>query len=388
MQRRFYMSEGGTVILILIGVVGLIVLILTAILIKVKRRRQLTEKWDLSEETETLAKGAHGERTIQGVTYNFKHFRGTDKAPPYFRVNIPCVSQGEFKLTYESDFDRFFKRMGICLELNTNDPEFDNTFFINTNKISFSRDFLSKGENRDVIKELFAMGFNQLMLDEKGMTLTWQKYPRRQQVPIALMEAAVSKLLLLVNSVPHSDFFRPEDQSGWKFKRAAVFVLAGLATISGLVTTIIGTTSFEPLDGGKVFADSFLYIVPLFVLFVWVSVQVLKGRSNSHYELIAVLLIALTAVPLAGFGWYATLNGALDKNEASVHTVEVIRKYYTRSKNNYNYYMEVQSWREGRGSEKFGVSRRFYDDLQPGKVPVGITTKPGAFEHEWLVGFE
>ena len=86
----------------------------------------------------------------------------------------------------------------------------------------------------------------------------------------------------------------------------------------------------------------------------------------------------------ARFGYDTYLNGALDNGHPAVHQVMVIKKYYTKDKNNFSYYAVVQSWRE-RSEEKLKISRRFYDYLHPGSSRITVTTKPGKFGFEWIV---
>jgi WD40 repeat protein len=145
---------------------------------------------------------------------------------------------------------------------------------------------------------------------------------------------------------------------------------------------------YKPLDQGKVFVDSLKFSLPLLVLFTWFSIRLLKGRSSSHREFIAVFFIALFAFPLAGFGYSGFLNGALDDSPPAVHQVIVLNKYYSRSKNNYTYYAVVNSWRKPESTEKLNISKSFYNYLQPGSSTITITTKPGKFGFEWIVELE
>ena len=124
------------------------------------------------------------------------------------------------------------------------------------------------------------------------------------------------------------------------------------------------------------------------LLFTWFSIRLLKGRSSSHRELIAVFFIALFAFPLAGFGYRGFLNGALDDGPAAVHQVIVLNKYYSKSKNSYTYYAVVNSWRKTESTEKLRISKSFYNYLNPGSSTITVTTKPGRFGFEWIVDLE
>ncbi|MCP4219202.1 MAG: hypothetical protein GY765_31495 [bacterium] len=382
------MASNMRLIVIVVSIIILIVtLAVTVFLVARKRKRQAEQDGQQGKGADTIPRGASGEDSFEGTFYSYKHFRGTDKAPPYFQITIPCSSDGTFTITPETAFDRFFKKFGICLEMETHDKTFDDKFFIHTDKIPFTRSFLEKSANRRSIRELFELGFNNLKHDGNVLTVTWQKFPRRQLMEKAVINRAVAFLAALGPELTKTHTYETEDTSNWKMKRLVAFVLPGLLLVSGLVTMILGLISFKPLDGGRMFASSLLYGLPLFVVFVWFAIGLLKGRSSSHKELVAVFFIALFAFPLAGFGYKVFLNGKLDNEPATVHEARVVNKYYSRNKSSYTYYGVVESWRENVATEKIKISKHLFNKLDPGESVLTITTKPGKFNFEWLVNY-
>jgi hypothetical protein len=378
------MKEETLLPIIMIGVIIIIFIIIALGVSKtIKRRRQ--QQAEFAEGPEMVAKGASGEGTYEGTTYRYKHFRGTDKAPPYFSITIPCTSSGAFTITPETKFDRFFKKLGVCVEIDTHDPGFDDTFYINTNTIPFTRSFLEKSVNRRSIQALFDLGFNHLKHDGQTLTLTWRNFPRRTQMEVETMEKAVAQLVEQGRNLAKITSFETPEPSTWKLKRLFAFAFPILLAVTGIAAMIIALSTYKPLDKGKLFVDSLKYSLPLLVLFTWFSLRLLKGRSSSHRELITVFFIALLAFPLAGFGYRGFLNGALDDSPPAVHQLIVLKKYYKRSKNKYKYYAVVNSWRKPETTERLRIKKSFYNYLQPGSSTISITTKPGKFGYEWIV---
>ncbi|MGD2092757.1 MAG: hypothetical protein PVH61_41715 [Candidatus Aminicenantes bacterium] len=378
------MKEETLLPIIIIGIVIIILVVVTLVILKVIKRRR-HQQAEFAGGPEMVAKGASGEGTYEGTTYRYKHFKGTDKAPPYFSIMIPCTSSGAFSITPETKFDRFFKKLGVCVEIDTHDAGFDDAFYINTNTIPFTRSFLEKSENRRSIQALFQLGFNYLKHDGQNLTITWRNFPRRTQMEVETMEKAVALLAEQGGSLAKITTYEMQEPTTWKQKRLFAFAFPILLAITGITALIIGLSQYRPLDSGKVFVDSFKFSVPLLVLFVWFSIRLLRGRSSSHRELIAVFFISLFAFPLAGFGYRGFLNGALDDSPAAVHQVIVLNKYYSRSKNNYTYYAVVNSWRKPESEEKLRISKSFYNYLQPGSSTITVKTKPGKFGFEWIV---
>ena len=179
-----------------------------------------------------------------------------------------------------------------------------------------------------------------------------------------------------------------EENAGWKQKRFLAFALPSILLAAGITGLILGLINYRPLDKGALLLDSFKYSLPLLVLFIWGAIKLLKGRSSSHRELMAASAIALFGFIFAGIGGEMTLNGLLDKSQASVHQAKVINKYYSKKKNNHSYYAVVESWRTDHYSEKIKVNSHFYQKLQPGQSTMVITTKPGALGFEWLVDYQ
>lgn len=378
----------ATILIIVIVSVLLIfsVGILLAVLAK-RRRNNKKEEEFVTTGAETIPKGSSGERTYEDVTYHYKHFRGTDKAPPYFSITIPCTSSGAFKIAHETKFDRFFKRMGVCVEIETHDPEFDDTFYITTETIPFTRASLEKSENRGFIKELFALGFNNLKHDGKSIVLTWNRFPRKQLMEIPVMEKAVALLAGMGRNLSKVSTYKSDESTAWKRKRLLAFVVSGFLLVSGFAAMIAGLISYKPLDPGTMFLGSLAFSIPLLILFTWTALNLLRGRSSSHRELIAVFLISLFAFPLAGFGYRVFFNGALDDKPSSVRQAEVVRKYWTKNKNSTSYYAVVQSWRPNRDEEKLKVSKSFYNQIQVRATTITVTTKPGKFGYQWIVNY-
>ncbi len=369
---------------VLIVVLIVFVTIISIIVYVVRKQKAKTI---ILREQGVFEKGARGNGSYQGVDYSYIHFQGGKNAPPYFKVSVECPSTGEFKITRETGFDRFFKRLGICVELETNDREFDDAFFITTNTEGFTREYFRKSDKRRFVTEIFANGFNEVKHDGKKMIATWKSFPRGMTMEIKTVEEIAAALGHLAGDIPNIYEQESAKNIGWKQRRFFAFAVPGFLLAAGIAGLIIGLTIFRPLDEGKVILDSFKYSIPLLILFLWFAVQLLRGRSSSHRELMGVFALSLFGFIAAGMGGEITLNGWLDKSKPVVHEVKVIDKYSTRSKNSRSYHVVVESWRKGQYSEKLSVRRSFYDNLDPGQSTMIITTKAGKFGFEWLVEY-
>lgn len=380
MRADSFIEMMPVLIVVLVVVVALVSIIVLAV------RKQKAKNTALREQG-FLEKGAKGNGTIQGVDYSYIHFQGGHNAPPYFKVSVECSSTGDFKITRETGFDRFFKRLGICVELETNDREFDDAFFITTNTEGFTREFFRKSDKRRLVTGVFAEGFNEVMHDGKKIVATWKSFPRGRNMEIKTVEEIAAALGQLADDIPNIYEQESAENIGWKQRRFFAFAVPIFLLVAGIVGLVMGLTTFSPLDEGKVILDSLKYSIPLLILFLWFAVQLLRGRSSSHRELMGVFILSIFAFIIAGMGGEMTLNGWLDKSKPVIHEVKVINKYYTRNKNSYTYHVVLESWRKDRYSEKLTVRRGYYDNVDPGQSTMSITTKAGKFGFEWLVEY-
>jgi hypothetical protein len=206
---------------------------------------------------------------------------------------------------------------------------------------------------------------------------------------LEVMEKAVAQLDGPVRSLAEIPTFKRPNSAVQELKRFLAYALPGLVLVTGLAAGVIGILKYPPLDGDKVFLNSLLFSTPLFFLFTWFSVHLLKGRSTSHRELIGIFLFSLVVFPVAGKGYNIFFNGVLDHGPPEIHRVAVLQKNTVRADGDESYYAVVQSWREDtvEPTEKLEISRDLYQSLEPGSSTMTITTKPGAFGFEWLVRY-
>ncbi|MGE5343470.1 MAG: hypothetical protein ACM3SY_18530 [Candidatus Omnitrophota bacterium] len=333
-----------------------------------------------------IPSGSEEQGQYQGISYAYKHYPGSKNSPPSFMVviNCPSPSTGAFKVTRETGFDRFCKHLGLCVELNTNDPEFDDMFYITTNMLYFTRQYLDDAEKRRLIRNIFDKGFNEVKFEGQTITATWHSFPRGNTMDIKTVEEIVAALSGMSTNIPYAT--EPE-AAPWKSKRVFAFAIPILLLVTGVICLIVGLSSYLPLDTGKVFMDSLKYSVPLWIIFVWMAIQLLKGRSSSHREALAVFILSIFAFSIGSFGIETTLNGVMDAQSPCTHVVNVMEKYSVRGKHSYSYYAVVRSWRAGESTEKLKIHKSLYHDLNPGISKMGITTKPGHFGFEWLVNY-
>ncbi len=358
------------------------------LVIKRKSQRGLGSKKEApTAETNQLR---HGRWSGQAgnVDYKYQFTRGSKNHPPSLKISVECKSPGSFQIKKETAFDRFFKKIGLCKEIQTQDEQFDKKYYISSDTVPFTTYFFSKSKNRQVVDQLQGMGFNEVVHNGKEMMVRCVPFRPKSGYDVSRLDQAATLLNELTQNIPLAPSPETFSDTPWKRNRILAFAVPILLDIIAFTALIVGLVTYRPLDGFPLVLESLKYSVPSLVFFTWFAFQLLKGRSSSHREFIVVFMLSIFGFLMAGAGGAVFLNGYLDKSDPMLHETVVVDKYISRSDKSKSYYMRVQSWRPGEKTERVRVSYSEYRRIEPDKTEVSVTTRSGRFGYEWLVGFE
>ena len=348
-----------------------------------RRMNQLAQ----SLSTKAIIAGEKYVGTSEGLDYYYQYYPGSKNQPSYFKVGVSCFSRGEFQLTRENPGDRFFRNLGICCEIQTGDPAFDREFYIQTDHVAFASAYFAQEDKRRTAEELFRMGFNKITHNGRILEVYQSPYSLSDRLNEEFILATVSPIKTLIKNIPQ-DF--PQDYMAgipsWKMRRHICYGIGILSLAAGFFLLVFSSSSYKPLDEWDVFVFSLKYSLPSFVLVMMVVVQLIKGRSSSHRELLTIFFICLFGVPMTVDGAVTVMNGYGDTASVRGHRCRIIDRYTTHSKSSTYYYIQVESWRKERTRETLDVPSSVYDRAFPGKI-MDISTKPGRYGFEWLVGY-
>lgn len=353
----------------------------TLMIVLVRKKKHL-----FRGKPEKLEVGKKGEGTVGGITYVFAYSAGSKNTPASFRVSIPFRSDGSFRLARETKFDRFFRRIGITNEIRTFDRAFDDRFYIYTNRTTFSRSIFRSPECRKAAMEIYDLGFLTIAHDGKTLSAVMAPFRGDREIDTPLLEEIVARLALLAKPGPIHTTGEKDEPANWKLRRIAAFAVPIALEIGGIAALVFGLVNHRPLDPGSAIAGSLAISIPPLILFLWIAVVLLRGRSTSHRELIIAAAIALTAFPAAFAGGTILFNGLLDRAAPTTHSAMVIDKRISVDDDDTNYHLYLESWRREK-AERLGVSYQLYEQTTPGSSRIAVTTRPGRFGREWLVDY-
>ncbi len=322
--------------------------------------------------------------THEGLNYDWYYSTAGRNTPPYFDIRMDCPGRGTFFITRETPVHRFFKALHINRELQTDDPQFDQAFYIESDMVESVSRLLSRGEIRALITDLSALGFTSVQMKKGRLrAVIWPCRKNPAEDP-GFAPGALDLLGRLSRECGYC--FQGEAVSGDSSGRAArtIFILTPiLLLVAGIVSLILAFRNYRPLFEVEVFRHSLTWAVVGFNAFMLAAILALRGRARSHKDILIAFFISLFTFPVAGFGLMALANARLDTGSPTVHTAMITRKYSRSHKNKDTYHVQFFTWREER-PRSLSMPHEVWDTVLEGVSAIEITTRPGRFGHEWI----
>lgn len=320
--------------------------------------------------------------TLTGVPINLSIAAKTKNSPGMTMVSMHSGLSGDFVISRESDADRYFKRVGFAIELQTGDAAFDTEFYLN----GTSQSLFADAKNRDALRRLFDLGINRVMLHASRLSATSTKRHENLLLELPLLTEFVKLLASLrmppgamAVAMPAPGISTPQIGQiclAIAFAGAALFATAWFAS--------------EPLVNG--WWPAVWRILPVAIaaiaILLGIAVALLKGRSAAHRELLAIVALALPSILFGGWGAVVLANQYSDGSEVRTHKTLLVHYYaYHSRKGGSNYYLVFESWHPGGGTVEIEVSEGQYGYATRTKDWI-IRTHKGRLGFEWVKSIE
>jgi len=208
---------------IIITVSSILFIVFSIVIVIVLSKKKNGEKGEQEEEKFKLKGKGSGD--AHGVDYDYKYQAGSQYNPSSFSLRVNCPGEGDFKLTKETGFDRFFKNLGIAQEVQTGHPDFDDEFYITTNHDEFTSAFFESGEKRQAAIDIYNKGFNHIQYNGKYVEAMRQPVKKKSDIDQKLIDEIAPLLEILGRNIP-TDVIKPvEVSSNWKLFRILAFTV-------------------------------------------------------------------------------------------------------------------------------------------------------------------
>jgi len=109
---------------------------------------------------------------FQGLTIRITYQPPRKNTPAYLRISLEKRTRLKLRVYRESAISRLGEKMGLVREVKTGDEQFDNDFLIFSNNKEQAEIYLSSFDKKNIVKELFKRGFDELIMDGKRLLVS------------------------------------------------------------------------------------------------------------------------------------------------------------------------------------------------------------------------
>jgi hypothetical protein len=326
--------------------------------------------------------------TGNGTIYQLHRKPGSRNSPPTLLVKLQTDQNAAFRITRENWFDRLGKNLGLSLEVETGDAEFDNSCYLDSDMPDFLARLLQNADVREAVRQILQAGFTEIRAAENNIHAAWRGCNRNPEDVGSEFDYVADNLRLIVQRFPNEQLILESAfASSSKMKRVSSLLLTAGVFAAALVL-LASSTKYSPLDAKAMLVYSLSYSVPAAILICWAEIIWLRQRSSAHRDLLGILPFTLAAVLIGGYAVVSRINGGQDASPPAIHDAIVMEKYFTTSKSSRNYHAVLQSWRGNGQKENISISKINYDRLAPNHSHALVTTKAGKLGFEWITRTE
>jgi hypothetical protein len=309
------------------------------------------------------------------------------------RLGVAVPAGFTFRARRERLHDAFFKFVGISVEMQVRDPDFDRLIYLESDDKWLGDALAGNGEMRSAMLEIFR-GADALSLKKVHVRCAGQRLWLYLKPGDAFNLFLVSRRL-----VPHLHALALGVQRvATAGKPADPFVLRAIALLSistasaglGLYGLIRSAGRTDILESGHLFAACMFPGAVVAVCFLLLVVAFLGRSSRAHLVLIEAALVG-------GFGFIASTyalgreaNMEFDRHAVQrieLHQVRVEHKITRgrRGRQRHYYYLYAPDWRESHRGEtlKVEIDRGLFSAFGDRHDAIA-RIKPGAFGFAWI----
>lgn len=307
--------------------------------------------------------------------------KGKNGRPSLLRVCAPTPCELEFTITRQTWFDRFAKRIGLVIELESGDPEFDAAFYIRTDANEFVQAFVNDPAKRRAIRELFHLGFAEVALRDNEFQANWTGFDPAKNDQQELLAEAAAHLFILGEDLP---FVEPDLDESPSAQRQPAHIALWVAAL-GLAPAFLWAFWYKPVFISELIVAALPIVIPAYAAYLVSAVLLLRGTSTAHDRWARLFWVGMLTFALGGTGAVAAANAMLDRAAPKLHQTTIVDKRSSRSRNSTTYYVACNSWRPGGERIEFTVSSSEFNRVQIGQSRLDVTASPGWLGVEWVV---
>jgi hypothetical protein len=335
---------------------------------------------------------------IGGNLFSVRKRRNT-YGPDSVRFGTAAPAGLHFRVRAEGVHDRFFKWFGVCTEIQTRDPIFDQRLYVESDARAVAILLKRNAQLRSALIEIFAYAKERGLLRvclRCSNQRVWLEFSRADEGALSNVKMDLAPLLSAISAglkcidIPNE--YR-RDRFVWRAAAALAFSTSTLVLgVFGILRTGLGSTDIiEP----KLLIMACL--IPAFLITALgtkILVAWLAASSRAHTVILECLLVGGLGLVLATYALAREANVEFDFHPATrvVSNVELILEMSGGGRHgggrSFLYYIHCRDWRPGHeGRLRLKISASDFYELSLTHT-AAIYVRPGLFGFEWVEKIE
>ena len=315
------------------------------------------------------------------------------------RVGVDAPAAFDFSVRQEGAHDRFFKRVGVCREIEVRDPGFDDRLYVESDDYRVEQLLKQREPVRAALLDAFAsldtrLGKLKRIRGARGRV--WAEFvPRKGEESPALLERTIVPVLAGLSRhlrQIHSRAGEHRDSFVW---RAAILLSVSTASallgLFGLMRALSGRTDI--LEPFPLFRISALLGALFLVAFLMLILRVLGRSSRTHLVLIEALLVGGFGFVMSAFALAREADITFDRSVARPQRLSDITTEHRitrgRRSTRHHYYLHTMDWNPNHVPRqlRLEIDAPTFHALEGKQVAI-VWTRAGALRYEWVEKIE
>ena len=329
---------------------------------------------------------------VGNVVYSYHTIKDKEKTTTVF-LGCQTIGDLDFSIKPETNWDRFFKAVGISVEYQIGRDEFDRDVYVISDHAEVCKVLGQSAELQDKIQHLlqlsrdYAMNFKSLHIHNKRI---WVKLAPRNQSFVPDTSTLAKAFIPILDSICKVFAAKLSHcSSGLKdpfYWKAAVFlaISTGMAITGGV--HLAGLTFIhEPytVDTNELFYLSFLVGSIVTGALVFLTLLFLGRTARTHLVILELISIGYFGAISSTMALARDINMEWDSASTQQYIVQVHDKSISRGRRHTSYYLHIDDWLNPGYQKKVSVSSSKYHNFEIG-AKLKVIQHPGYLGFRWV----
>ncbi|MCC7460021.1 MAG: hypothetical protein IT286_01845 [Proteobacteria bacterium] len=258
---------------------------------------------------------------------------------------IKFDSKYVFKFTKETWFDRWMKTLGVAIEIQSGEKNFDNHIYVASDSRTFMQQVCREAQVRELITNLFLGGCKHIHSDGRSIQIEFSGDQSSNQEFMNNFIQLYAHIAKIKIRSPYSfDVFAVKAL----FLEAAIWSIAAYSLVGFLEFTFSHV-------------NTYVHPMPIFIQGLWMGgiisalliffvILMMRGSSRGHRLIVESIIVLGLALPFVGFNTVSDVNMALDDSNSVIEESKVINRYEKKHRRGrrggsyYTYHIQIDQF--------------------------------------------